>query len=101
VSINRERFEELQKHGETRWSQDGYIIIDDTITEKAGDEVSGAWDSMKLLGALTDQGETTFFECESNFTVKLRFTCYRHCSKSSARKLRSYCIMLRTSRRTP
>jgi transposase len=33
--------------------------------------VSGAWNSVKLLGALTDQGETTFFECESNFTSEV------------------------------
>ena len=39
--FNHERLEELQKHGETRWSQGGYIILDDTITEKAGDEVPG------------------------------------------------------------
>ena len=39
--FNHERLEELQKHGETRWSRDGYIILDDTITEKAGDEVPG------------------------------------------------------------
>ena len=36
--------------------------------ERPTPSVSGAWDSVKLLGALTDQGETTFFECESNFT---------------------------------
>ncbi|MFD1599226.1 IS701 family transposase [Halobellus rarus] len=39
--FNHERLEELQKHGETRWSKDSYIILDDTITEKAGDEVPG------------------------------------------------------------
>jgi hypothetical protein len=39
--FNHERLEELQKHGETRWSKDGYIILNDTITEKAGDEVPG------------------------------------------------------------
>ena len=39
--FNHERLEELQKHGETRWSKDGYIILDDTITEKAGDDVPG------------------------------------------------------------
>ncbi len=39
--FNHERLEELQNHGETRWSKDGYIILDDTITEKAGDEVPG------------------------------------------------------------
>jgi len=36
--FNHEGLEELQKHGETRWSKNGYIILDDTITEKAGDE---------------------------------------------------------------
>jgi SRSO17 transposase len=39
--FNHERLEKLQKHGETRWSTNGYIILDDTITEKAGDEVPG------------------------------------------------------------
>ena len=39
--LNHERLDELQKHGETRWSQDGYIVLNDTITEKAGDEVPG------------------------------------------------------------
>ena len=37
TAINHERLEELKKHGETCWSQDGYIILDDTINEKAGD----------------------------------------------------------------
>jgi SRSO17 transposase len=39
--FNHERLEELQNHGETRWSKDGFIILDDTITGKAGDEVPG------------------------------------------------------------
>jgi len=39
--FNHERLEELQNYGETRWSNDGYIILDDTITEKAGDDVPG------------------------------------------------------------
>ncbi len=39
--FNHERLEKLRKHGETRWSQNGYIILDDTITEKAGDFVPG------------------------------------------------------------
>ncbi|QSG14494.1 IS4 transposase [Halapricum desulfuricans] len=39
--FNHERLEELQKHGETRWSKDGYIILDDTIAEKVGDDVPG------------------------------------------------------------
>jgi hypothetical protein len=33
--------------------------------------VSGARESLKLLGALTDQGETFFVECESNFNSKV------------------------------
>jgi hypothetical protein len=33
--------------------------------------VSGAWESVKLLGALTDRGETRFFDCESNFTAEV------------------------------
>jgi hypothetical protein len=42
--FNHERLEELQNHGETRWSKDGYIILDDTINQKAGDEVPGVGD---------------------------------------------------------
>ena len=29
--------------------------------------VTGAWDSIKLLGAVSDQGETFFLPCEENF----------------------------------
>ena len=39
--VNHERLEELQKHGETRWSQDGYIIIDDSVNHKTGKELPG------------------------------------------------------------
>jgi SRSO17 transposase len=39
--VNHERLEELQKHGETRWSQDGYIIIDDSVNQKTGEELPG------------------------------------------------------------
>jgi hypothetical protein len=39
--VNHERIEELQKHGETRWSQDGYIILDDSVTDKTGKELPG------------------------------------------------------------
>ncbi|SFP95454.1 DDE superfamily endonuclease [Halolamina pelagica] len=39
--FNHELLEELQKHGETRWLTDGYIILDDTITQKTGNEVPG------------------------------------------------------------
>ena len=30
--------------------------------------VTGAWDSIKLLGAVSDSGETFFVSCEENFT---------------------------------
>jgi hypothetical protein len=39
--VNHERLEELQKHGETRWSQDGYVILDDSVTDKTGKELPG------------------------------------------------------------
>lgn len=35
--------------------------------ERPTRDVSGAWESLKLLGALTDQGETFFVEYKSNF----------------------------------
>lgn len=34
--LNHERVEKPQPHGETRWSQDGYIIIDDSVTSEPG-----------------------------------------------------------------
>jgi SRSO17 transposase len=37
--LNHEWLEELQRYGETRWSQDGYIILDDTVNGKTGDSV--------------------------------------------------------------
>jgi SRSO17 transposase len=40
--VNHERLQELQNHGETRWSQDGYIIIDDSVNQKTGEELPGA-----------------------------------------------------------
>ena len=39
--LNHERLEELQRRGETRWSQDGYAILNDTINQKTGDGVPG------------------------------------------------------------
>jgi len=36
--LNLERLAELQDHNETRWSKDGYAVIDDTFTEKTGNE---------------------------------------------------------------
>ena len=40
--LNHERLEELQQHGETRWSQDGYIVIDDSVFQRTGKELPGA-----------------------------------------------------------
>src|SRR5699024_99125 len=40
--LNHERLEELQKHGETRWSQDGYIVIDDSVFQRTGKKLPGA-----------------------------------------------------------
>jgi hypothetical protein len=39
--------------------------------ERPTRDVSGARESLKLLGALTDQGETFFVECESNFNSEV------------------------------
>jgi len=39
--LNHERLEKLQEHGETRWSQDGYIIIDDSVTQRTGEQLPG------------------------------------------------------------
>jgi len=39
--FNHERLEKLQDQGETRWSQDGYIIIDDSVTQRTGEELPG------------------------------------------------------------
>jgi len=40
--LNHERLEELQNHGETRWSKDGYIVIDDSVIQRTGKELPGA-----------------------------------------------------------
>ncbi|QSG07557.1 IS4 transposase [Halapricum desulfuricans] len=40
--LNHERLEELQNHGETRWSKDGYIVIDDSVLQRTGKELPGA-----------------------------------------------------------
>ena len=37
--LNLERLEELQRHGETRWSRKGYVVIDDSFTEKTGEQI--------------------------------------------------------------
>ena len=40
--LNHERLDELQDHGETRWSQDGHIVIDDSVNQRTGEELPGA-----------------------------------------------------------
>jgi SRSO17 transposase len=40
--LNHERLDELQKHGKTRWSQDGYVVIDDSVNQRTGEELPGA-----------------------------------------------------------
>ena len=40
--LNHERLEELQNHGETRWSQDGHIVIDDSVSQRTGEQLPGA-----------------------------------------------------------
>ncbi|MFC6964855.1 transposase [Halocatena marina] len=39
--LNHERLEKLQNHGETRWSQDVYIVIDDSVFQRTGKELLG------------------------------------------------------------
>lgn len=38
-ALNHDRLELLQKHGDNRWKKDGYIAIDDSLTEKTGEEI--------------------------------------------------------------
>jgi len=40
--LNHERLEELQNHGETRWSKDGYVVIDDSVSQRTGEQLPGA-----------------------------------------------------------
>lgn len=37
--LNLERLEEIQRSNETRWSTDGFVVIDDSFTEKTGNEI--------------------------------------------------------------
>ena len=39
--LNHERLELLQKHGDNRWKQDGYVVLDDSLTEKTGEDIPG------------------------------------------------------------
>ena len=38
--LNHERLEELQNHSDTRWSTDGYIVIDDSVLQRTGKDSS-------------------------------------------------------------
>jgi hypothetical protein len=40
--LNHEQLEELQNHGEMRWSTDSYIVIDDSVLQRTGKEPPGA-----------------------------------------------------------
>ena len=40
--LNRERLSALQQRNETRWSQDGVVIIDDSVTHRTGDQLPNA-----------------------------------------------------------
>ena len=39
--LNHERLEKLQENGETRWSKNGKIIIDDSVNQRTGEELPG------------------------------------------------------------
>ena len=41
------------------------------VGERPSLPVAGKWESLKLLGAVSDQGETFFLPCEGNFNSKL------------------------------
>ena len=70
--FNHERLEELQKHGETRWSKNGYIILDDTITEKAGDEVPGVGRFYDHAEGDTVWGQDLIYACSVECRRSLR-----------------------------
>lgn len=40
--LNLERLEELQQYPDTRWAQQGTVVIDDSFTEKTGEEIPNA-----------------------------------------------------------
>jgi hypothetical protein len=39
--LNHERLDLLQKHGDNRWTQDRFVILDDSLTEKTGEDIPG------------------------------------------------------------
>ena len=40
--LNKERLELLQQVGDTKWSSEGVVIIDDTFTHKSGEHIPNA-----------------------------------------------------------
>ena len=40
--LNRERLSVLQQRNETRWSQDGVVVLDDSVTHRTGDQLPNA-----------------------------------------------------------
>ncbi|HET7322703.1 MAG TPA: IS701 family transposase [Halococcus sp.] len=40
--LNRERLSALQQRNETRWSKDGVVILDDSVTHRTGDQLPNA-----------------------------------------------------------
>lgn len=76
--FNHERLKELQQHGETRWSQDGYIILDDTINEKTGDEVPGIGHFYDHAEGDTVQGQDIVyaFYADEKTAYPLKFRLY-------------------------
>lgn len=60
--LNHERLEKLQKHGETRWSQDGYITIDNVVFQRTGkfyDHTEGepVWRQNLIYSFYTDDND--------------------------------------------
>nr|WP_255568365.1 transposase [Salinarchaeum sp. IM2453] len=51
--LNHERLEELQNHGETRWSQDGYIVIDDSVSQRTGEQLPGVGEFYREAGRVS------------------------------------------------
>lgn len=78
--VNHERFEELQKRGETQWSQDGYIIIDDSVNQKAGEELPGAGRFYDHTEGETVWGQSlvyAFYTDEKKPAIRLQFVSVR------------------------
>ena len=69
--------------------------------ERPTRDVSSARESPKLLGTLTDEGETFFVEYESNFTSEVTIQFLQALQQEFGEKSQWSSTMRRTSRRTP